>query len=178
MVKCSRNESVSKRIVGGAVGGLAASFAMNQFQRAWSAVQQRLRANGENDAGHRSEQSDEETEPATVKTAQAISKKFWGHELTDGEKKLAGPAVHYAFGTANGMLYGMLSTYLPKVRLGRGTLFGIGLWTVADELAVPALGLSMPPTQYPISTQVYGLASHIVYGLTTDAISRAIRALF
>ena len=38
------------------------------------------------------------------------------------------------------------------------------------------LGLSKPPTEVPVSKHVYALASHFVYGLTTDLVRRAVRS--
>jgi putative membrane protein len=48
-------------------------------------------------------------------------------------------------------------------------------WLVVDETAVPVLGLSKPPTDYPASTHVYALASHLVYGLTAELVRRSLR---
>ena len=47
-------------------------------------------------------------------------------------------------------------------------------WT-ADEVAVPALGFGPPPLETPASTHASALASHAVYGLTTDLVRRALR---
>ena len=91
------------------------------------------------------------------------------------EKKVAGPTVHYAFGTITGGLYGAAAELAPIIRSGAGLPFGAVFWLAADEAAVPALGLSKPPTEYPLSTHASALASHFVYGLTTDIVRRAIR---
>ena len=45
----------------------------------------------------------------------------------------------------------------------------------ADKVAVPALGLSEPPTEIPMTTHAYALSSHLVYGLTADLVRRAVR---
>jgi putative membrane protein len=123
-------------------------------------------------------QSSEEKEhqdDATVETAKVISRNIFGHELTESEKKPAGAAVHYAFGTATGGLYGAMAEVAPQVTAGVGIPFGAVFWAVADEAAVPALGLAKAPTAYPISTHVYALASHLVYGLTAELSRRAVR---
>lgn len=39
---------------------------------------------------------------------------------------------------------------------------GLKVWLVADEAAVPALGLSGSPTEVPLSKHAYALASHFV----------------
>ena len=83
-----------------------------------------------------------------------------------------GPVVHYAFGATMGAVYGGLSAVLPETSLGFGTAFGTALFAVADEIAVPALGLSKPPTETPASSHVMALASHLVWGSTTEAVRR------
>ncbi len=128
--------------------------------------------------GQSREQSSEEKEhqdDATVETAKVISRNIFGHELTESEKKPAGAAVHYAFGTATGGLYGAMAEVAPQVTAGAGIPFGAVFWAVADEAAVPALGLAKGPTAYPLSTHVYALASHLVYGLTAELSRRAVR---
>jgi hypothetical protein len=120
-------------------------------------------------------QSAEADENATVKTAQRISREVFQHELTSTEKKLAGPAVHYAYGSLVGALYGGLAEFLPGVSAGMGLPFGIALWLLGDEIAVPALGLSKPPTEYPPQMHADALAAHLMYGVTTDMLRRVLR---
>jgi putative membrane protein len=52
-------------------------------------------------------------EDSTVKTASAISEGVFRHALTEDEKKVAGPAVHYAFGAGVGGVYGALAEMAP-----------------------------------------------------------------
>jgi hypothetical protein len=40
---------------------------------------------------------------------------------------------------------------------------------------VPLLGLAKGPTEYPVSTHAYALASHLVYGMTAEMSRRALR---
>jgi uncharacterized membrane protein YagU involved in acid resistance len=95
--------------------------------------------------------------------------------LTPGEKKIAGPAVHYVLGTGVGGLYGAAAEVAPNVTMGMGLPFGAAFWLVVDEGAVPLLGLSKAPTAYPLSTHVYALSSHFVYGITAELVRRALR---
>ena len=69
----------------------------------------------------------------------------------------------------------MQSARCPAGFMGEGLGFGAGLWLIADEVTVPALKLSKPPMAFPISTHVYGLASHLVYGWVTEQVRRAVR---
>ena len=174
--------NVWKGLVAGLAGGLIASWTMNQFQAAWM----RVATNSEKAHGAQSMQPSQgstgnqaedakEQDDATVETARVISKKVFGHELQESEKKPAGTAVHYAFGIGTGGLYGALAEVTPQVTTGAGLPFGAAFWLLADEVSVPLLGLSKGPTEYPVSTHVYALASHLVYGVTAEMSRRALR---
>lgn len=166
--------AVWKGVAAGLVAGFAASFAMNQFQ----ALLQKAREAVSDQPPERHQQGQgkddqNEGENATVKTAEAISESF-GHRLSDEEKQAAGPAVHYAFGTVMGGVYGALAELSPTVAMGAGVPFGAAVWLGADEVALPLLGLSKKPGEYPPSVHVSALAAHAVYGLTTELVRRAI----
>jgi putative membrane protein len=174
--------NVWKGIVAGLAGGLLASWTMNQFQAAWT----RLAGNDEKPHGAQSMQPSggssgdkaedmKEQDDATVETAKVISREVFGHKLRESEKKPAGAAVHYAFGTATGGLYGALAEVSPQVTMAAGLPFGAAFWLIADEITVPVLRLSKGPTEYPISTHAYALASHLVYGMTAELSRRALR---
>jgi putative membrane protein len=171
---------VVKGLAAGLAGGLVASWTMNRFQDVWTKAAESMKESQGN--GSTKQESKGEVEPssgeeedATVKAASAISEGIFDHELTKSEKKLAGPAVHYAFGTSMGGLYGAVAEVAPEVTTGAGLPFGAAFWLVADETAVPLLGLSKAPTEYPLSTHAYALASHFVYGLTAEVVRRAVR---
>jgi uncharacterized membrane protein YagU involved in acid resistance len=61
------------------------------------------------------------------------------------------------------------------VTIGRGAAFGAATSALLDEVAVPAAGLSEPPWTTSLATHVYGLASHLVFGLVAEAVRRGIR---
>jgi len=173
-----------KGAIAGLVGGLVASWTMNQFQAAWSKATegfekphgaQSMQPSEGSTPGQSPDQSKEDQDDATVKAAKAISESVFRHRLKESEKKPAGAAVHYAFGTATGGLYGAAAEIAPEVTTGLGLPFGVAFWLVADEGVVPLLGLSKGPTEYPVSTHAYALASHLVYGLTAEVTRRAVR---
>ena len=173
---------VLKGLVVGLASGFVASWTMNQFQAAWT----RMAGNSDKSHGAQSMQPAEgskgdkqedvnEQDDATVETAKVISRNVFGRELKESEKESAGAAVHYAFGTVTGGLYGALAEISPPVTAGLGIPFGAAFWLIADEVTVPALGLSKGPTEYPVSTHAYALASHLVYGMTAELSRRALR---
>ncbi|MFZ0060591.1 MAG: DUF1440 domain-containing protein [Pyrinomonadaceae bacterium] len=173
-----------KGTVAGLIGGLVGSWTMNQFQAAWTraaegfekphGAQSMQPSEGSQAAGSSAQQSADQDD-ATVKAAKAVSEGVFGHELKESEKKPAGAVVHYAFGSATGGLYGAAAEIAPHVTTGFGLPFGAAFWMVADEGVVPLLGLSKGPTEYPVSTHAYALASHLIYGLTTEMTRRAVR---
>ena len=110
-----------------------------------------------------------------MKTADRISQALQGRHLTRDEKKKAGPVVHYAFGALMGAAYGASVEVNPAANALAGIPFGAILFAAADEVALPALGLSDKPAAYPLSTHLYGLVSHAVYGVTTETVRRIAR---
>ena len=144
---------------GGILAGLIAGAVMNAFQSAWSA------ASG-------SGGSDEE--PTTTKAADKAARALTGEPLPEPLRKPADPIVHYGLSALLGLGYGLAAETLAPVRAGFGTGFGLGTALLLDEAAVPALGLSPPPDETPLSTHVYGLASHLVFGVALEAARRAL----
>jgi len=177
-----------KGMIAGAAGGLVASWVMNQFQALWSRMAhgverphgaQSLQLGSPRHGVARELQErgrDREADDAAVRTAIVVSERLLGLELAEREKKeIAGAAVHYAFGVATGGLYGAIAELKPATTAGAGLPFGAAVWLIADEIIVPALGLSKSPTKYPLSTHAYSIASHLVYGLTTEIVRREVR---
>ncbi|HEX2437348.1 MAG TPA: DUF1440 domain-containing protein [Methylomirabilota bacterium] len=117
-----------------------------------------------------------ESESSTVKVARTVSRTIAGRDLRPGTEAAAGNAVHFAFGGALATAYGMLAEILPEITAGRGLLWGLVVWAVADEAALPLVGLSGPPGRYPLSTHALALTGHCVFGVTTEVVRRAVHA--
>lgn len=183
-----REGDVWKGLAAGVIGGLVASWTMNQFQ----ALLSKLMEGEEKSHGAQSLQQgspqhgigrelqeqgkDEPEDTAPARLANAISVAVFDHELTKSEKEIAGAALHYAMGVSSGAIYGAVVEALPAATIGAGLPFGAAVWLVADEGIVPAVGLSKTFTEYPLSIHAYSIASHLVFGLTTELMRRAIRA--
>ncbi len=165
------NNDILKGLAAGLIGGLVGTIVMTQYQNLVTQIGKS--ANGDDKKEKKKEK--EGSENATVKTAKAISETVFDHKLKKSEKETAGNAVHYVFGTTVGALYGAAAEAMPMAATGYGLPFGTALFIGADEVAVPALGLSEPPTEIPMTTHAYALSSHLVYGLTADLVRRAVR---
>jgi len=154
-------------ITTGAIGGFIGAFAINQFHSVWSSA---LKSLGVGQSPQ--QQSSSQDDDATQKAGRAIAEQVFDHEPTKSEKQKAATAVHYGIGTLMGAVYGVAAETLPISRAGRGTLYGGAVWLFADEIAVPAFGLSGSPIKTPLSTHAEALASHLVYGFVTDLVLR------
>jgi uncharacterized membrane protein YagU involved in acid resistance len=165
------NSNAWKGLVAGIVGGVVASWTMDRFQYWWLS----FGGSGEPELQQAPREEGNLDEPATVKTASAISEGVFDHRLTAREKEIAGPIVHYAVGTSAGALYGIAAEKKPGVTTLTGIPFGATFWMVVDEGALPLLGLAKGPTAYPIPTHAYALASHLVFGLTAEVVRSTVR---
>jgi putative membrane protein len=171
---------LAKGLVAGVVSGLLGTIMMTEFQNAWSRASKALkdRDASKDEPSESKNRNEQEREDSTMKAARKIAE-LPGHPLSHEEKKRFGPVVHYSFGALQGGLYGGVKemtgssgVVLPAL------LFGSVLFAAADEIAVPALGLSRKPSEYPLSSHLYGLASHLVYGVSTEVFRRGLRAVF
>ncbi|MDQ2776728.1 MAG: DUF1440 domain-containing protein [Acidobacteriota bacterium] len=147
-------------MLAGALGGFAGSFAMSQLH----ALLQR------SDASSRQSKED-----STVKAATAISQCIFRHELTDQQKKIAAPAVHYGFGTSVGAIYGTLVEFGQVTRAGWGLPFGAVVWLGTHAIAVPALGLSEPITKSEPGPEAAEFGAHLLYGVTVESVRSLLR---
>lgn len=110
----------------------------------------------------------------TVTAASIVSETLFGHELSRAEKKLAGPAVHYLFGTTAGACYGLLAARFPKTRTANGLGYGAAVWLLADEVTLPFLSLARGPIEMPWRKQAGMLGLHLAFGLVVEKIYHAV----
>ena len=114
-------------------------------------------------------------EPAALQLAETISVNIVHHRPTPPEKKIAASVVHFGIATGMGALYGGLAEMDRRVAAGFGTGFGAALWLGANEIGLPALGVSPSPVSTPLSEQACSLASHLLYGAILEAVRQALR---
>jgi putative membrane protein len=114
-------------------------------------------------------------EPGSMQAASAIARPLLGRDLTEREKEVGGPILHYLFGAAAGAFYGAAAEMDPTVTRGAGIPYGIGVWLVADEIGMHAAGFATHPADYPLSRHAATFGTHVVFGLTVEAVRRMIR---
>ena len=109
---------------------------------------------------------------ATVKVGDALSRIVRGRGLSEGEKPAAGSAVHYGFGAAMGVMYGIAAAATRVATVGWGMGFGVAVWLGAHVIMVPALGLAPSPLRQPLPKEGLELGMHLLYGVTVDLVRR------
>lgn len=166
-----QEENLWKGVAAGLVAGFAASWTMNQVFTVWSKLNQNRQQ------PEQSAKKSENTDPATLKLARRISREVFHRDLPDDKMRIAEAAVHYGFGTVMGGIYGGLSDYVPRAQVAQGAAFGTLLFLVADETAVPLMGLSGKANEVPLSSHVLGFTAHLVYGVTTELVRKGARRL-
>ncbi len=166
----------AKDAIAGAVGGLAGTLAMNYAQRLWTLAADRgapSSAAGPHDARDWQERSEDQN--SNEMAAQALARATINRRLSDRELSILAPAIHFSFGAAAGAIYH--GAYLHPVSHDRrsGTLFGSALWLVADEIAMPVLGLSRSTLQRPVEMHCQSFVAHLVYGVVAERVRRLTR---
>lgn len=144
-------------LLAGVAAGLVASAAMAAFQ---SAAEPLL------------PESDED--PSTVETADMPGEAATGASVPSPHREASGMAVQYIAGAVMGGIYGVLTEYRPEASAGFGSAYGIATSTLLDEAAVPALDLGSDPSEAPLESHLYGVASHLVYGIVLEGVRRLI----
>jgi hypothetical protein len=170
--KRRRRPDVLKGAAAGAVGGLLASWVMNEFSPLIEKVAEAAANGSKRETQGNGQQRQEDP---TAITAEKISKTVAGIRLNKKQKKKAGTLVHYAFGALMGGVYGAAAEVRPAAKSAAGLPYGAALFVGADEIALPVLGLAKKPTEYPLSRHLSGLGQHLVYGLTTELVRRTLR---
>ena len=173
----SKRPSVVKGLIVGVAAGYAATLVMDQFQSLLATAQkasekQKKLAEGESPWLIANEQAQQEmkqkdTDNAPDKVARKIAE-VTGTTIPKEQIKSAGQAVHFIFGTLMGIGYSVAAEFLPEVTSGGGTAFSTLLFLGGDEVVIPALHLSPPPTKQPAGSHLQYWAAHIVYGGTLE----------
>jgi len=161
-------------VAAGAVGGLAGTLAMNYAQRLWTLAADRHppeSAAGEHDARDWQERSEHQNSNELASQYLAIT--FLHRRLTHRELAIAAPVVHFAFGATVAACYGLWAATHQDTRRS-GAMLGVVLWLTADEVAMPLMRLSGPTTERRWPLHVQSFAAHLVYGVTTEQVRRAI----
>jgi hypothetical protein len=177
-----------KGATAGMFGGVAGVLGMTAFQLlidvlTGSAQSQAVRELSQRGGRHdiaslksRARRSGRRQRDATVLAAGWLTQLALGRPLERQHRHAAGMAVHYAFGAAVGGAYGCVKEAFPVAPPSGGVSLGIAVWLVGEELTLPALGLTRPPSYYALPDHVNAFASHLLFGVTTDLVTARVRS--
>jgi hypothetical protein len=169
-----RSTPTGRAVLAGVLGGLAGTLAMNYAQRLWTRAvdgDPPESAGGKHDA--RDWQEREEGRNANELAADAIAHTMIGRPLTYAELTVAAPLAHYSFGAALGAIYGYVVRDARDGLFRKGATYGIVVWLLADEVAMPLLRLSRPTTERSLEKHLQSFATHIVFGTIAELIRGA-----
>jgi hypothetical protein len=91
-------------------------------------------------------------------------------KLDDERTNQLGMWVHYGFGASGGPAAVALMAATRLSPMAAGLAVGTGMWVFVDEGANTLLGLTPPPTAFPLVTHARALAAHLVYGIVLGSL--------
>jgi hypothetical protein len=116
--------------------------------------------------------TDWEKAPAPAQVGKRLYEGFFQRPLPAARAALTNNAMHWAYGTLRGGLYGLVAATVCPPRIPSGVAFGT--WVFAsDYVILPMANLYKPIWQYDAATLAKDLGSHLVYGVATAIAFRA-----
>jgi hypothetical protein len=179
-----------KGLVLGTIGGAVGTLAMEYYWKAAEAItgQDPREKGGGNTGGDKSGSDKDKDRPLDdislvgkhYKKGESSTDAMARHEyklVTHKEPKKEAKSTlsyitHWGFGMGGAAIYGALRGPARFPDILGGLALAVGLWGLANELAVPMLGLSEGPTASPPELHAHTLGAHIAYGLTSAAVTQ------
>jgi hypothetical protein len=160
-------------VVRGLLAGVVGTAAMDTF------LYVRYRTGGGKERPEEWEFSEDlsgwEGAPAPAQVGKRLWEGLFQVELPPTRAELVNNVTHWAYGTVQGALYGIVAGSLPKLRVSYGLPFGASVWA-GDYVILPAAKLYKPIWEYDAKTLAKDLTGHLVYGLATATAMRLLSA--
>jgi putative membrane protein len=151
-VQVARPRSLAKGLIAGLIGGLVGTVAKTLAERMFPP------------------HTHGQPEPPEV-----AAERVAGDPLDADTRAIAAEGIHWGFGAAVGAAYGALAEYYPAATAKEGASFGMAVEALTHETALPALGLSAGPEDETLRERASEVTSHLVYGVTTEAVRGFVR---
>jgi uncharacterized membrane protein YagU involved in acid resistance len=103
-----------------------------------------------------------------------VASGLFGRDLSSSVR-LAGRAVHLAYGSAWGMLYGLLQASYPRPPAAFGAIFGFLVWLIGPAFLVPAMRLMGRPSEEPAARSAALITAHLAYGFALATVFEALQ---
>lgn len=112
--------------------------------------------------------------PAPAQIAKRIFEAMTQRELSDEHAGMANNLMHWSYGIAWGSARALLvGSRTRNVKFWSGALFGTSVWLM-DYMALPITGLYKPMWEYDAKTLGKDLGDHVVYGMVSGLVLRAL----
>jgi uncharacterized membrane protein YagU involved in acid resistance len=102
-----------------------------------------------------------------------VASGVFGRDLSSSAR-LAGRVIHVVYGSAWGMLYGLLQASYPRPPGAFGAIYGFLVWLIGPAFLVPAMRLMGRPSEEPVGRTAALITGHLAYGV---ALATAFEAL-
>lgn len=111
-----------------------------------------------------------EPEPPAV-----LAEKLGATKMETPAKKVAEEGIHWGFGIAAGLTYGVIAELYPQATQKQGATFGVTLMGVTHDGLLPALGLGAAPQEQEGRERRSELVTHVVYGVVCETVRGFVR---
>lgn len=92
-------------------------------------------------------------------------------DLSERQQTALTMLLHFAFGGAAGLIYGLVEEKIPAHHTVKGPLAGMVVWTGSYLGWIPALGILPSATEHPWRRNVLMIVAHLIWGMTLGALS-------
>jgi uncharacterized membrane protein YagU involved in acid resistance len=183
MNQASSMGSPLKLIAYGALAGVSATVVISALSQIvpWARNEPRIPAQADNDhaaaitpAGVLTQAQGPGPQGAAELFALKVAAGLFSRDISHSTK-LAGLAVHYAYGAFWGAIYGLFRANSRSNAELWGASFGLGVYGIGPGWLVPAMKLMQKPTDAPARQTTFQLAGHAIYGLTVAEIFKALQ---
>lgn len=114
-----------------------------------------------------------EQAPAPAQVGRRLVEGLFDRTLPASRARLVNNVTHWGYGILGGAQYGIVAESLRAPHVLYGLPFGAAVWA-ASYVVLPAAGLYEPIWKYDRVTLAKDLSAHLVYGLATAAVLRAL----
>ncbi len=110
---------------------------------------------------------------------QKVATGLFGASLSGDARRTAGMAMHFAYGSFWGAVYGLIQSSLRLPPARHGLLYGLVVWLIGPATLVPAMHIMPPPQKQGVREMLMVVGFHVAYGLglglTFDAFTQGER---
>ena len=103
-----------------------------------------------------------------------VASGVFGRDLSSNAR-LAGRVIHVVYGSAWGMLYGLLQASYPRPPAAFGAIYGFLVWLFGPAFLVPAMRLMGRPSEEPVARSAALITGHLAYGVALATVFEALQ---